>query len=1688
MKHFFLMIQSMILFSVIFLITENLFAQTDNNIVARRLLDANAQKIGLTKYDLSNTIISDSYFDNISGAQLVYAQQSYKEIPIFNQLQVLAFKNEKIVSNKGGRLKSVEKLAGNLIGIPSVSAAEAVKDALRDRKIPFSGEPVVIGSEQNGRFIRFNDMGVSHESITAQLMWVPVNDASKLVLAWQVYVVPKISSDYWLIRINAIDHSTVGVNDLTVYCNWDDPAKKSFCSSELSKQEQTEQASVTVKGYHFGEDRINDLSPSIIENATYRVIPFPAESPIHTGGAHALVTNPWSAAPGNATSLKWHNNGTADFNITRGNNVFSQEDRNADNVPGSPAASTTTTDPLNFDFTPNYTVTPTQTTPNRNQQFAITNLFYWNNIIHDLSYQYGFDEVSGNFQASNQGRGGAGNDYVIADAQDGSGTNNANFATPADGSSGRMQMYLWNGNPQKDGDLDNGVICHEFAHGISNRLTGGPAQAACLQNAEQMGEGWSDYFGLMYTQNWATATLTTGFSSPRSVGVYAAGQSVNGIGIRSKRYSTNFAVNNLTMGTTVDAQQHNRGELWCATLWDMTWNIINQVGAINTNLYDPNGNGGNSIALKLVMTGMKLQPCSPGFIDGRDAILQADQILYNGAHSCAIREAFRRRGMGAFASQGSSGSVLDQTPDFSLASAKLEMTQSTPEVMEGNEVTYYNKLTAGPCAAVTNFLLTDTLPENVTYVSGGTYDATNRVVSFPVNLVAGETQTYSFTVKANDGSYYPTITLFEDPVVDASIPSTWTASTTTTTSWTGTSARSMSAPNSYFSGNTDVQSDQQLTLSNAIALGNNPPPLVFRHWFNSESKYDGGVLEFSTNDGTTWTDAQANIYAGGYTDVMDATTLLNGRRAWTGNSGGNFIKTKVNLQPFANQSIKFRFRFTSDVGTSIEGWYVDDITIKNQASIEMQSSLFNSTGTRVSLNDTITIITERPSCINATISTQPQNVNVCVGSDAVISVQSAGTNNSFQWQLSTNGGASFSDIAGAINSTLTINSVNAGDNNKRYRVVVSNACPSSVTSNAVTLSVNTPASFISQPVSQTICANENASFSTTASGSSNQYQWQVSTDGGSSFTNISGANNTTLIINNASASLNNNVYHLVITGCSPISVISDNVTLTVNSPVDITTQPSSVAACPGENASFAAVATGTNLTYEWQVSTDGGINFVSIPGQTNAQLNLTGVTISQNNNQYRVKVVSTICPRTLNSSPATLTVNNSALILTQPTNNNNVCPGSSVTFNVSAIGTGLTYQWQASTDGGNNFSNISGETNTSITLTGITPGMNGNQYRVLVSSSCSATALESNPAALYVFTPASITSQPAAQRVCPGTNASFSAAASGLGTTYQWQVSTDGGINFTNLNGETTTTLSLNAVTLTMNNNRYRLIATGTSCGSATSSSALLTVVTPATITSQPTDITVCSGKDAIFLTNAIGTDLSYQWQHSTDGGTTFTDLSGATASAYTAQAVSMSMNSHHYKVIVTEQTCGSITSNMVTLTVKETPAVSITASPSNVIFVGDNTTLSINGTSSGTIAWYYNNAIITGQTGNSITVSYNQTGNYLAMLTGINGCVGISNIIEVRDSVRSASFIYPNPSSDNIVYVRMDENITGSTLRSVKIFDGKGAKVFDKSFNVTTPNQVVDISIIHLASGIYYLEILDNNGKQIKKGKLLVH
>ena len=156
-----------------------------------------------------------------------------------------------------------------------------------------------------------------------------------------------------------------------------------------------------------------------------------------------------------------------------------------------------------------------------------TTLFYYNNIIHDYLYSVGFTEATWNFQQDNFGKGGAGADGVSVNAQDGSGTDNANFGTPNDGTAPRMQMYLFTdpGFRRGDGDLDWDIVAHEFYHGVSNRSVGKgttdclgivPGVVVSTGEAGGQGEGWSDFFA-------------SSVADDDAEGEYATGQYDNGI-------------------------------------------------------------------------------------------------------------------------------------------------------------------------------------------------------------------------------------------------------------------------------------------------------------------------------------------------------------------------------------------------------------------------------------------------------------------------------------------------------------------------------------------------------------------------------------------------------------------------------------------------------------------------------------------------------------------------------------------------------------------------------------------------------------------------------------------------------------------------------------------------------------------------------------------------------------------------------------------------------------------------------------------------------------------------------------------------------------------------------------------------------------------------------------------------------
>lgn len=1330
------------------------FAQSNEKNWAIELVKKHKAFLGLSDSDVGNSIVSDSYFNKTAGTQMVYLQQSYLRIPVYNVMMTLAFKNDKPVSKSGGRIKNIQRLVNSTDGLPLIDAQIAVMAALSDRKIQSSTAPVELSSQLNRRKIIFNDMGVSRENITAELMWVPVEDNNKVVLCWQIYIVPNTNSDYWMVRVNAMDKTIAGFNNLTVYCNWEKHNNTANCIDDNDVYDKKENLLSVVSS-----------SPTNIDNASYKVTAYPAESPLHPGGAPKVVTNPWEAAPGNATSLKWHSTGTVDYTITRGNNVWATEDRKGTNSGGNAANSGSTAEPLNFEFTPNFLLSPTQTEPSPNQQFSITNLFYWNNVLHDISYLYGFDEASGNFQVNNQGRGGRGNDPVLADAQDGSGNNNASFATPPDGASPRMQMYLWNGNPQKDGSVDNGIVSHEFAHGISIRLIGGPSQVGCISNDENMGEGWSDYYGIMFTQDWANSDLNTGFKSPRTIGTYAIGQNPGGNGLRTKKYCTNFAVNDKVYKTTIETQVHTRGELWCATLWDMTWNIINQTGKISPTLYDVNGDGGNTIALKLVTEGMKLLPCFPGFIDGRDAILKADEILYGGAYSCAIKEAFRRRGMGAYASQGSSTSVTDQTADFSSGDAQLILTQNISKAQEGEDITYTNTITAGICSGISNYVLTDTLPDNVSYVSGGNYDAAKRVVSFPVNIDAGKNAEYSFTVKVNNDSYFPTVNLFQDSITQKDFSDKWVISPATGNFWSVSNKRNYSPQSSYYSSDPINESNLQLTLKNPLALGTNPPKLTFRHWFNTEYTYDGGVLEISTDGGATWKDMQNDILEGDYTAFMDASTFLTKRMAWTGNSNNKFIKSVVNLNAYANKNALLRFRFISDLGTNLEGWYIDEICIKDEPLVEMKSILFNSNGKNILSADTATIILKKESCATAAITTQPKNINACIGSTATLNVIATGNAPQYRWQISKDKGITFNDLPGEINSSLILSGISSSDNLNQYRVIVENGCPSSVTSEVALLTIIEPVSINTQPDNATVCSGENTSFSIVTS-SPTFYNWQISKDNGNSFSDLPNQNNATLVLNNVNATQNGEKYRVKINNCSTNDLISSAVILTVYPLVKVSTQPKNASVCLNSSSGFSAEASGNSIVYQWQVSADGGNSYKDIENANSNEYTITSATATMNNYRYRLKVTEAFCGSAF-SDAAILTVSSPAQITDQP-DELAVCEKTEAKFSVVAGGSSISYQWQVSSNSGNSFTDISNAKSNTLTIASATSSLNNNLYRVAIKQMNCGTIL-SDPALLTVnsLPSVSINASPASA-VLPGQTITLTSSSSSVVNVYKW--------------------------------------------------------------------------------------------------------------------------------------------------------------------------------------------------------------------------------------------------------------------------------------------------------------------------------
>ena len=570
--------------------------------VGLNYLQQNAGAYGLTSGYINQALVTDQYSDADDGTTHIYLQQTYNGLPVADavaSVHVTAF---------GQVIAASANFVPNLVNTgpgpkaPSNSPLEAIAAFSAASGYPTPGDLTVItdvgGYSQQ---ITYDGGPVSLDPITVQLDYVP-KASGGVELAWS-FTVRTPDQEHWY--------------EISVGARFD------------------ERLNEVIRVVDYRDD------------ATYNVFAQPISDP--NDGVRTLLVDPHRLV---ASPFGWHDtNGVvgAEFLTTQGNNIFAQEDTNGDNLLGNRPTGGAA---LLFDFPLVLTGAPATYL-----DAAITNLFYWSNLMHDVSFEYGFDEPAGNFQITNYSATGLGNDQVFADAQDSSTLNNANMLTPPDGTPPRLNMGLSSvTTPFRDRDLQSFTVVHEYTHGITNRLTGGPANSSALNALQSggMGEGWSDWMALVMTSR-ATDVKETAVG----YGPYVVGLPATSAGIRRQPYSYDFAIDPRTFadfnGGFPNNQVHNAGEIWASTLWDMTWLLIEKHG-YGSNIHT--GTGGQNIALDLVFDGLKTQPANPSFIEARDAILAADLAQNSGANRDEIWQAFARRGLGFSASTSDSSSDI----------------------------------------------------------------------------------------------------------------------------------------------------------------------------------------------------------------------------------------------------------------------------------------------------------------------------------------------------------------------------------------------------------------------------------------------------------------------------------------------------------------------------------------------------------------------------------------------------------------------------------------------------------------------------------------------------------------------------------------------------------------------------------------------------------------------------------------------------------------------------------------------------------------------------------------------------------------------------------------------------------------------------------------------------------------------
>lgn len=697
---------------------------------------------------------------------------------------------------------------------------------------------------------------------------------------------------------------------------------------------------------------------------------------------------------GNESPYTFNNNGWISdaTNITDGNNVESGLDLGSPD--GIDAGTQATGSPFRV-FSSAWNPPPGIPGPGEEpttveaRRGAVIQQFYIMNLYHDELYRLGFTESARNFQTNNFGRGGLGNDRVAAEGQDFASTNNANFGTPPDGQRPKMQMFVFTApTPDRDGTVDAEIMVHEATHGVSNRLNGN-ADGLIDNMARAMGEGWSDFYAhallsepgdpIGGTYPLSGYLVLNGFGAIGTTNYYygirrfpKAIMSATG-GPQNRPFNPlTFADIDQTKLNTSDGaypamfgahistnadQVHAAGEVWSSALWEVRARYVQRLG----------WSVGNRRVLQLVTDAMKISPLNPTFLQARDAIVAA---AIGSATTTAQREdaadvwaGFAIRGMGINAGIQNTGGLsgggttrvtesferpnLLQLPAFTISDSQgdndgipepgetivlsipltnistLSATSVTASIV-GAGSSVYGTI---PNAAAVSRDFTYTVPANT---------ACGTLLSLTMN-VDSSLGAKTITLPLSIGIKSVTVTQNFDGVTAPALPAGWTTTTEGGgSSFVTTSSAPDSSPNSAFAPNAAVAGGSSL-VSPDIAVNSGASTVTFRHRYDVETPWDGGVLEISIGGGgfQDIITAGGSFLEGGYNGMLSAgngSNPLSGRQAWTGNLTGYVTTTAQFPASATGQTVKLRWRLGTDSNTAINGWYIDNIVIRATSS------------------------------------------------------------------------------------------------------------------------------------------------------------------------------------------------------------------------------------------------------------------------------------------------------------------------------------------------------------------------------------------------------------------------------------------------------------------------------------------------------------------------------------------------------------------------------------------------------------------------------------------------------------------------------------------------------------------------------------------------------------------------------------